>query len=125
MDNVKTWSPEQAEKGVSLTEAAIQHVKKIMAKEQGVALRFGVKKSGCSGMAYTVEVVKDIAANDHVFSVSAGMNVVVDPKSFLYVNGTTIDYVRIGLNSQFKFHNPNEKASCGCGESFSIDEDAS
>lgn len=120
MDKVKIWSPEPAEKCINLTDAAIQHVKKIMAKEQGIAVRFGVKKSGCTGMAYTLEVVKEIAAQDHVFSVAPDMNVIVDPKSIIYVNGTTIDYVRNGLNSQFQFNNPNEKVSCGCGESFNI-----
>jgi iron-sulfur cluster assembly protein len=105
---------------VTLTEAAARHVANFIAKRgKGLGVRLGVQTSGCSGMAYKLEFVDDALADDLVFD-SHGVKVVVDPKSIVYLDGTELDFVREGLNEGFKFNNPNAKAECGCGESFSV-----
>jgi iron-sulfur cluster assembly protein len=105
---------------VTLTEKAASHVQNFLAKRgKGVALRVGVRTSGCSGMAYKLEFADAVEANDVQFE-SHGVRVVVDPKSLPYVDGTELDYTREGLNEGFKFRNPNVKDECGCGESFNV-----
>lgn len=105
---------------VTLTEKAATHIKNYIAKRgKGVGLRLGVRTSGCSGMAYTLEFADDFNDDDNKFE-SYGVNVLIDPKSLAYLDGTELDYVREGLNEGFKFNNPNVKNQCGCGESFGI-----
>jgi iron-sulfur cluster assembly protein len=78
-----------------------------------------VKTTGCSGLAYVLEFVDDIAEDDEVF-VDKDVKVIVDAKSLVYIDGTELDYTREGLNEGFKFTNPNQKDECGCGESFTV-----
>lgn len=105
---------------VTLTEAAAKHVQKYLARRgKGVGLRLGVKTSGCSGMAYKLEFADQVEPDDKVLE-SFGVKVLVDEKSLPYLDGTELDYTREGLQEGFKFHNPNEKSRCGCGESFQI-----
>lgn len=105
---------------VTLTEAAAKHVQKYLARRgKGVGLRLGVKNSGCSGMAYKLEFADQVEPDDKVWE-SFGVKVLVDEKSLPYLDGTELDYTREGLQEGFKFHNPNEKSRCGCGESFQI-----
>lgn len=105
---------------ITLTESAATRVSKFIANRgKGLGLRLGVKTNGCSGMAYVMEFVDDLQAEDTVFE-SLGVKVVVDPKALVYLDGTEVDYAREGLNEGFKFTNPNEKARCGCGESFTV-----
>jgi len=105
---------------VTLTEKAATHVQNYIAKRgKGVALRVGVRTSGCSGMAYKLEFADTVNPEDHEFE-SHGVKVVVDPKSLPFLEGTQLDYTREGLNEGFKFLNPNVKDECGCGESFNI-----
>lgn len=105
---------------ITLTEKAAQHVKNFLARRgKGEALRLGVRTSGCSGMAYTLEYADTIEEDDQVFE-SNGVKVVVDPKSLVYLDGTELDYVKEGLNEGFSFNNPNVKDQCGCGESFNV-----
>lgn len=105
---------------ITLTEAAASRVQKFLANRgKGIGLRLGVKTSGCSGMAYTLEFVDEAAPDDVVFE-SHGVKVLLDPKSLSYLDGTELDYAREGLNEGFKFNNPNVKGQCGCGESFSV-----
>ena len=106
--------------GVTLSEKAAKHVSNYLAKRgKGFGIRLGVRTSGCSGMAYKLEFVDEQQAEDLVFE-SHGVNVVVDPKSLPYIDGTELDFVREGLNEGFKFNNPNVKDACGCGESFNV-----
>lgn len=106
--------------GITITESAANRVKKFLQNRgKGVGLRLGVKTSGCSGMAYVLEFVDEIEADDQVFD-AHGVKVIVDPKSLVYLDGTELDYTREGLNEGFKFNNPNVKDSCGCGESFNV-----
>jgi iron-sulfur cluster assembly protein len=106
--------------GVTLTTQAADHIEKYLQKRgSGLGLRLGVRTTGCSGMAYKLEYVDDPLDEDKVFE-SHGVKVFIDPKSLAYLEGTELDYAREGLNEGFKFSNPNEKATCGCGESFTV-----
>jgi iron-sulfur cluster assembly protein len=105
---------------ITLTDRAANHVNNYLTKRgKGVGVRFGVRTTGCSGMAYKLEFVDSAATEDHVFE-SHGVKVFVDPKSLAYIDGTELDFVREGLNEGFKFNNPKEKDKCGCGESFNV-----
>ena len=105
---------------ISITEKAARHVTSYLTKRgKGIGLRFGVRTSGCSGMAYKLEFVDAVNPDDHVFE-SHGVKVLVDPKSLPYIDGTELDFVREGLKEGFKFNNPNIKDQCGCGESFNV-----
>lgn len=105
---------------VSLTPSAADRVRNYLEKRgRGVGLRLGVKKTGCSGYAYVVNYADEIGEQDVVFE-QDGLKVIVDADSLGFVDGTQIDFVRQGLNEAFKFHNPNVKGECGCGESFNV-----
>jgi len=105
---------------ITVTAAAAEHVRKYLANRgQGIGLRLGVKTSGCSGMAYVLEFADESGADDEVYE-SHGVQVIVDRKSLVYLDGTELDFVREGLNEGFKFNNPNVKDACGCGESFNV-----
>lgn len=106
--------------GITITEAAASRVKTFIEKRgKGVGLRLGVKTMGCSGMGYVIEFADEIDEHDEVFEFH-DVKVIVDPKSMIYLDGTEVDFTREGLNEGFKFTNPNEKDSCGCGESFTV-----
>ena len=105
---------------ISLTPAAATRVEKFLASRgKGIGLRLGVKTTGCSGMAYTLEFVDDMQPEDTSFD-SHGVKVIVDPKSLAYIDGTELDFTKEGFNEGFKFNNPNVKDECGCGESFTV-----
>ena len=105
---------------ITLTQTAAERVSKFLANRgNGVGVRLGVRTSGCSGMAYVLEFVDELDAEDVVFE-DHGVKVIVDPKSLVYLDGTELDYGREGLNEGFKFNNPNVKSECGCGESFNV-----
>lgn len=104
---------------ITLTEAAARHVAQMLEKRgQGLGLRIGTKKSGCSGFAYEVDYADAVGEGDRVFE-SHGIQLIVDAPSLERIDGMEIDYVRSSLLSQgFEFRNPNVKDTCGCGESF-------
>ncbi len=105
---------------ITLTETAAERVKAFMDNRgKGIGLRLGIKTSGCSGMAYVLEFIDEVAENDKVFE-SNGVKIIVDAKSLLYIDGTELDYGKEGLNEGFQFNNPNVKGECGCGESFTV-----
>lgn len=105
---------------VTLSERAAEHIGGYLANRgKGLGVRVGIKTSGCSGLAYVFEFVDEPAADDTVFE-SFGVQVYVDPKSLVYLDGTEMDFVKEGLNEGFKFSNPNVKGECGCGESFTV-----
>jgi len=105
---------------ISLTQSAATRVRTFLEKRgRGVGLRIGVRKSGCSGYAYTIDYADAIDAEDVVFD-RDGVKVIIDPKSLGLIDGTEIDFVKDGLNEAFKFRNPNVKGECGCGESFTV-----
>jgi|SRR5882724_1407841 len=105
---------------IQLTAAARERMRNFLASQPGAAgVRFGVRKTGCSGYAYMVEIADSIAANDRVIE-HDGIKLVVDAKSLPFVDGTEIDFARQGLNAAFVFRNPNVTGECGCGESFTV-----
>lgn len=105
---------------ITLSERAADRVQKFLAQRgKGIGLRLGVRTSGCSGMAYTLEFVDESLPDDLAFE-SHGVKVIIDPKSLPFLDGTELDFVREGLNEGFKFNNPNVKNTCGCGESFNV-----
>jgi iron-sulfur cluster assembly protein len=105
---------------ITLTDSAAKHVQNYLTKRgKGIGLRFGVRTTGCSGMAYKLEFVDAVGEEDQTFE-SHGVKVFVDPKSLVYIDGTELDFVKEGLNEGFKFNNPQEKDKCGCGESFNV-----
>lgn len=105
---------------VSLTEAAAVEIQRILSDRNipDWGLRMGVKGGGCSGLTYELDFVEKPDENDQVFE-SHGVKVFVDMKSYLYLNGTTLDYASDLLTGGFKFLNPNAARSCSCGTSFS------
>ena len=104
---------------VSMTPTAVSRVKELMATQKldNAFLRMGVRGGGCSGMTYDLQFDSELRKHDKEFEVD-GVKVVVDVKSYLYLNGTTLDFVTQGLTGGFTFVNPNAKSSCGCGTSF-------
>jgi iron-sulfur cluster assembly protein len=105
---------------LELTETAVKQVKQLMHAQslENVYLRVGVKGGGCSGLSYSLEFDSEVGPHDKKFDVE-GVQVVCDAKSYLYLNGTTLDYVTEGLTGGFTFRNPQAKSTCGCGTSFS------
>ena len=105
---------------ISITEKAAEKKKKYLkSRGKGIGLKLGVKTTGCSGMAYTLEFVDSALPEDKIYE-SHGIKILVDPKSLIYIDGTELDFTREGLNEGFQFNNPNVKDSCGCGESFTV-----
>jgi iron-sulfur cluster assembly protein len=109
-------------KVVSLTEAAAQRVKDIMAKAEKpyIGLRVGVKNGGCAGQEYVLDYAEKIEPLDEVVE-DKGVTILVEPKAVLFLIGTEIDYEVSKLAAKFVFRNPNETDACGCGESVTIE----
>jgi len=105
---------------IQVTEAAAEQIQhSLQNRGKGVGIRLGITTTGCSGFAYVMEFVDEIAAEDNVFD-EHGVKLIVDKKSLVYLDGTQVDFVKQGLNEGFEFSNPNSKGECGCGESFSV-----
>ena len=107
---------------ISITELAKKKIVKLLEKRgKGEGIRLGVKTTGCSGLAYTLEYVDKYEAEVGVTNFAQPeFCVLVDEKSLAYMNGMIVDWVRNGLNEGFEFKNPNERDRCGCGESFRV-----
>lgn len=107
---------------ITLTPSAAQEVKRLVEKEQkpNVGLRVGVKGGGCSGMTYVLAIEEAAPKQyDTVFE-QDGIKVLIDAKSHLYLDGTTIDFKNSLMGGGFEFQNPLAKKSCGCGTSFTV-----
>jgi iron-sulfur cluster assembly protein len=105
---------------VTLTELAATKVKSSLERRgRGIGIRVGVKTTGCSGLAYVLEFADSPGDGDLKFT-SNGIDIFVDPKSLVYIDGITMDWQKKGLNEGFEFINPQEKDRCGCGESFRV-----
>ena len=108
------------EKLVRLTESAGTKVAALIARErQGDFLRVAITGGGCNGLSYKLRFASEPKKGD-IFIPTGGVNVLVDPKTALYLKGTQLDYSNRMVGGGFKFSNPNAKASCSCGESFSV-----
>ena len=105
---------------MTLTEkAALQIQRQLEKRGKGIALRIGIKKVGCTGLAHTFELADEIRPNEHSFE-SHGARILVDPESLVVLDSSHIDFVTDGLKQSFKFDNPNVDNECGCGESFNV-----
>ncbi|MFC3650689.1 HesB/IscA family protein [Dyella humi] len=105
---------------ISITPSANQRMRQFLAQTPSAAgVRFGVKRTGCSGFAYVVDLAERMSDDDQMFQID-GVPVIVDTKSMPLVEGTEIDFQRQGLNASFVFRNPNATGECGCGESFTV-----
>ena len=105
---------------MTLTERAATQIRRQLEKRgSGIALRIGIKKVGCTGLAHTFELADEVRPGEHSFE-SHGASVVVDAESLLVLDGSHIDFVTEGLSQRFKFDNPNVDTECGCGESFNV-----
>ena len=116
---------ERTESLVSLTPAAAEKIRGLMATETDVSvLRVAIEGGGCSGFQYGLGFDRGAQEGDHEFEIE-GVKVVVDPFSAPYLKGSTVDYLETIQEAGFKIDNPNAVASCGCGHSFQVaDEDA-
>jgi iron-sulfur cluster assembly protein len=105
---------------IQVTETAAKKIQANLSKRgSGIGIRIGVRTTGCSGLAYVLEYVDTVTADDTVFE-SGNVQVIIDAKSLPVLSNLTVDYVRQGLNEGFEFANTAEKDRCGCGESFRI-----
>ncbi len=109
------------ETGIILTETAAREITTIIEQQEldtdKVRLRLGVKGGGCSGFSYVLDLTEKEKETDEVFE-QHGIKIVCDPKSLLYLNGTTVDFRDEIMGRGFVFNNPNATSSCGCGSSF-------
>ena len=105
---------------IQLSDMAASRVQQFLDNRgKGIGLRLGVKTTGCSGLAYVIEFVDELRDGDEVFE-TKGVKVIVDQKSLMFLDGTEVDFAKVGLNEGFQFKNPNAKDACGCGESFTV-----
>lgn len=104
---------------ISLTQDAADRVRQFLLREGGVGLRLGVKKTGCSGWAYVVELAEDARPDDIAFE-DRGIKILVPTESLAFLDGSEVDFSMEGLGHSFKFKNPNVTDECGCGESFTV-----
>ncbi|GAC15139.1 iron-sulfur cluster assembly protein IscA [Aliiglaciecola lipolytica] len=106
--------------GIKVSDSAAKRARTFLeGRGKGVGLRLGVKTTGCSGLAYVLEFVDELNADDQVFE-DNGIKIIIDGKSLVYLDGTELDFAKEGLNEGFLFNNPNANGECGCGESFNV-----
>ena len=124
MTELKTVSAEQKAHLIeasdfTVSEKALTHITDSLKKRgKGKGIRIGVRKTGCSGLAYTLEYVDEADVMDYQLTLAKDVMLYIDAKAWQYLKGATLDYVKRGLNEGFEFVNPNEKGRCGYGESF-------
>jgi iron-sulfur cluster assembly protein len=104
---------------ITLTASAAQQIKASVARLGGIGVRLGVKTVGCSGLAYTFDMAKEVGQGEQVFEADEA-KLVVTPEALAVIDGSELDYVREGFKQMFTVKNPNVKSTCGCGESFSV-----
>jgi len=107
---------------IRVTDAAAARIREIVAGagKPVAGVRLGVKKGGCAGMSYTMDVAESVAKGDDVVELDGGLRVLVDPAAILFLLGTEMDFTVDKLSSRFVFRNPNETSACGCGESVTL-----
>lgn len=110
---------------ISITDEAATKARQMMTENElnpdspTHGLKIGVKAGGCSGLNYVLDIVEEPGDNDRVFT-QKSVRIFCDPKSYLFLNGTQIDFESNLMGGGFKFTNPNAKRSCGCGTSFAV-----
>lgn len=120
---MSTTESTSATQGILLSETAAKEIRNIIRDQEldtdKVRLRVGVKGGGCSGFSYVLDLTETQKETDELFE-QHGIRIICDPKSLLYLNGTTIDFKDEIMGRGFVFQNPNASTSCGCGSSFSV-----
>lgn len=116
---VQTFVPGQAE--IRLTDAARQQAHRELQRSGAAGIRLNLDESGCSGFMYVLDFVEEVPEGDKRFDID-GIALYVPEKWLPMLNGLEIDYVKEGVNSLFKFRNPNATGECGCGESFTVED---
>jgi iron-sulfur cluster assembly accessory protein len=109
---------------VKVTEAAVRHFRQTLAASRAAAIRLGVKESGCTGFMYVVDLAERAEERDLELRLDGDVRLLIDRASIPVLRGTTVDFVREGVNSVLRFDNPNAQDHCGCGESFNLREGA-
>ena len=110
---------------IKLSDAAIKHIEAQLNKAPDKnGFRLYLRTSGCSGFMYETELCESPAENDKLFQITPNLCLYVPTKDLPVLNGTEVDFITVGLNSMFQFRNPNATGECGCGESFSVTEEA-
>ena len=107
---------------ITVTDRAASQIKKIIneANDEVLGVIIGVDKTGCSGYAYKLDYAKNENKNNFEIIESKGVKIYIEPAATMFLIGSEMDYTKDKLTSRFVFNNPNEKSSCGCGESFKI-----
>jgi iron-sulfur cluster assembly protein len=107
---------------LSVTDAAAARIREIVARagKPVAGVRLGIKKGGCAGMSYTMDLAESVVKGDDVVELDGGVRVLVDPAAVLFLLGTEMDFTVDKLSSRFVFRNPNETSACGCGESVTL-----
>mgnify|MGYP001387751067 CR=1 FL=1 len=109
---------------ITVTDRATKQIKKIMdsnsnsKKTDGILL--GIENTGCNGYSYKIDFANKSEVKNYDFILTDGVKIYIDPKAVMFIIGSEMDYSTDKLSSKFSFNNPNEKGSCGCGESFNI-----
>ncbi|MDF1757824.1 MAG: iron-sulfur cluster assembly accessory protein [Legionellaceae bacterium] len=106
---------------IELTAAALKRVISYLGEQNQRGLRLSVKKTGCSGLSYVMDYVAEPPDEDIILNLENNYFISVDKKSYPYIRGVTLDYVKQGVHYKFIFKNPNQTGQCGCGESFTVD----
>jgi iron-sulfur cluster assembly protein len=108
-------------KVITLTEAAAERIRALMAASGGKAagLRIGIKKGGCAGMEYTMDYAAEPNPHDELVE-DKGVRVLIDPTAVMFLLGTEMDYKTDRMSAGFVFNNPNQTSACGCGESVAL-----
>ena len=116
--SVESFDP--TSQAVSVTPAALEHFRRQLTHQPGKSVRVSIKKSGCTGFMYVIDMVEQGAEGDLHYQLDDQVELLVDRDSLAVLSGTEIDMVKEGINRQIRFINPNGKDQCGCGESFSV-----
>lgn len=117
--SVELHTPPQA--SIFFTDNATRHVVSYLKQNNSSGIRLSVKKTGCSGLSYVVDFVKQALTDDVTFPLQDEYLIYVARSSLPFLQGLTVDYVKQGLNYKFVFSNPNQTGQCGCGESFTVE----
>ena len=121
--SVESFDPQaaaQSSAAVTVTPAALAHFRRQLADQSGKSVRLSIKKSGCTGFMYVIDLVEQGPDDDVQYQLDDLVELRVARDALPILSGTEIDLVKEGINRQIKFHNPNVKDECGCGESFSV-----
>ena len=122
-DGLKIFKANKQDPAIELTENALKHIQKWLKKtENSLGVRLSIKETGCSGFEYVTEVIDTLHPDDLLSNIK-DINIYVEASAYPYLKGVHLDYVKEGLNYKFVFNNPNASGVCGCGESFTVEQE--